>query len=392
VGWNIVTRLARNFEVTALVGDVGAHRKNGLDLERFAREGPPVPNLRLHYIEPTRDIEFLERLHTLPGCWMFYYLAYRKWQLLALNEARRLHASTPFDLCHHLTFIGWREPGFLWKLGIPFFWGPIAGADTMPGSFYSLFAPWEAARLFSRDFVNPIQKQISPRPKQAARTAKKIWAVSQDDQRLVRSWGASCDLMLETGAASLPGATVKAREPQQPLALVWSGLMVARKALPILLRALAQLPQNWHLDVLGEGPLLGKWKKMASDMGLDSKLRWHGSLERQAALKVMADTHVLVHTGLREGTPHVVIEALSLGLPVICHNACGMGVAVNGQCGLTLPLRDPAASVAGFTSAIRRFLDEPDLLGHLSQGALLRAKELSWDGIVEKIADAYTLP
>jgi len=39
--------------------------------------------------------------------------------------------------------------------------------------------------------------------------------------------------------------------------------------------------------------------------------------------------------------------------------------------------------------AIRNFIDEAGLLAKLSQGALERAKELSWDGISDRIARSY---
>jgi glycosyltransferase involved in cell wall biosynthesis len=104
----------------------------------------------------------------------------------------------------------------------------------------------------------------------------------------------------------------------------------------------------------------------------------------------MKSAHILALPSLKEGTPHVVLEALSLGLPVICHDACGMGIAVTDACGIKIPLHDPETSINGFKDAIRDLFEHPEKVEELSRGALKRAEELSWDKKVDAIARAYS--
>jgi glycosyltransferase involved in cell wall biosynthesis len=52
-------------------------------------------------------------------------------------------------------------------------------------------------------------------------------------------------------------------------------------------------------------------------------------------------------------------------------------------------MRDPKTSVVGFREAILRLWNEPGLLEKLSEGALARARELSWENKVEQVAAAY---
>lgn len=85
----------------------------------------------------------------------------------------------------------------------------------------------------------------------------------------------------------------------------------------------------------------------------------------------------------------VVLEALSLGLPVICHDACGMGIAITDRCGIKVPMRTPELSIAGFADAIRRLSNGGDAFRELSEGALQRADELSWDSMAARIASTY---
>ncbi len=129
---------------------------------------------------------------------------------------------------------------------------------------------------------------------------------------------------------------------------------------------------------------------MANDLALGDRIVWHGMIPRDKALAMMNDCDVLVHTSVKEGTPHVVLEALGMGIPVICHDACGMGIAVDSRCGLKIPLADPATSVEGFRAALLRLIEEPRLLETLSGGALARAAELDWDTKVNRFLAAYS--
>ena len=77
-----------------------------------------------------------------------------------------------------------------------------------------------------------------------------------------------------------------------------------------------------------------------------------------------------------------------MGLPVICHDACGMQTAVTDRCGIKVPLHDPETSIDGFCRAIQK-LAEPQFYNQLSAGALHRAHELTWDSKVARISEAY---
>jgi glycosyltransferase involved in cell wall biosynthesis len=112
-------------------------------------------------------------------------------------------------------------------------------------------------------------------------------------------------------------------------------------------------------------------------------------LTQSEAVNHVSQADVLAFTSVQEGTPHAVLEALSLGVPVICHDACGMGVAVNHTCGLKLPMTSPVASVNGFADALVQLISDPELLGRLSAGALRRSRDLSWEAKVKRISDVY---
>ena len=173
--------------------------------------------------------------------------------------------------------------------------------------------------------------------------------------------------------------------------MVWSGLHNAGKALSLLLYALSDLPQDssWNLVVLGDGAERDGWMQLSETLGISGNIQWLGMLTKHEALREVSKGHILVHSSLKEGTPHVVLEAMGSGLPVICHDACGMSSAVTENCGIKVPLKNPETSIEGFKAAIQSLLDNHELLKQLSEGALARAKELSWDKKVKRIAQTY---
>ena len=392
VGWNIVIRLAKAYDVTVLCGDLSGTRRMKNDLERYFKLNPPIQGLCVHYVAPGLLIRFFEKMHTFPGLWMSYYLAYNLWQREAFKEACKLHMHRPFDLVHQLNMIGFRESGYLWRLKIPFVWGPVGGSPNEPLAFIGQFSLMGGLRVVVRNMINNFQKRTAWRSRLAAHCASKLWAVTSADVQTMRDlWGMNVEQMLETGVTVRHDLCPRSWGGQEALRIVWSGIHLPRKALPIFLHAVAGLEEKDRIiiDVLGEGPESAGWKALAERLGLNENVTWHGMLPHEKALSVMSDAHLMAFSSLKEGTPHVVLEALSLGLPVICHDACGMGIAVTKKCGIKIPLCDPQTSIEGFSQAIRRIFDDKALVESLSRGALERAAELSWDKKVEEIVAGY---
>jgi glycosyltransferase involved in cell wall biosynthesis len=393
VGWQVATRLAKTgHEVHVICGDLSSDEPTRKDLERYTSEQELPEGLTIHHVAADSRARRLHDWHCKPGMWFLYYGAYRHWQKLALKKAVQLHAESPFDLAHQLTIIGYREPGDLWKLDIPFLWGPINGAAVMPWRFIPGLGGAGAYRHLTRNLMNAVQMRLPSRSRLAARAADKIWAVTEEDQRMVEKiWKCRAELMIETGATPCETARVKSRSPGEPFRLVWCGIIEARKALHLVLQALHQMPPavTWELQIIGNGPQRDDCESLAASLNLSDRVHWSGNVEHAEAQRLMEHGHVLVHSALKEGTPHVVLEAMTRGLPVICHDACGMGVAVNDLSGIKIPMVDPQSSIAGFRDAILRLATEPKLLESLSAGALARAGELSWDAKIETFIDTY---
>ena len=390
VGWETATRLAQYHDVTVLCGDLAAGRPTQAALTAYFDTHPGIPGLTIHYVESPPLARICETLHSRAGLWALYWVGYHLWQRRAIFEARRLHARDRFDVAHQLTFASYREPGYLWRLPVPFFWGSVGGATGVPLSFAPILGLSGTWRVALRNLGNFLQRRISFRARHAARVAQVVWAGGEDERWLIERWGGHAEYLPQSGT-ELTTEGPRTRSDTEPLRLLWSGRHDYNKALPLLLMALARLREctSVTLDILGAGPDTSKCMEIAACLKLGPLINWHGHVPRTDALETMARAHVLVHTSLHEGTPGVVLEALSLGLPVICHGVSGMAVAVTDQCGIKVPLRDPDTSILGFASAIERLAVDRPLYARMSIGALARARELDWDSKIDRISGAY---
>jgi glycosyltransferase involved in cell wall biosynthesis len=393
IGWNIGSRVAKYHDVTLLCiththGD--AHKD---EIEAYFKKNGPVAGLTMLYVEPTKTYRFFDRKsHSLLK--PFYYFGYASWQRAAYRAVAAEHQKQPFELTHHLNILGYREPGYLWKLPIPFFWGPVAGASNMPWRFFKMLSWRDRVAYGLRNIANEIQKRCYPRPRKAARTAAHIWAIGEDNRKMFTDvFHVPAECLCEAGGKPQPTlASVKKYDPKtEPLKLVFAGYHIGRKAVPLVLHAIAALGNEFPVQFtsLGTGPEKEKWLELARTLGIADKVRWIAELPQAQAHAEMAAAHLFAFPSLQEASSTVTLEALSLGLPVICHDACGMGFIVTENCGIKIPMHSPQQSIDGYANAMRRLHQNPAELSRLSQGALERSKQLSWDYAAEQIALGY---
>ena len=186
-------------------------------------------------------------------------------------------------------------------------------------------------------------------------------------------------------------ASPKTRGSREPLRIVWSGNHVPGKALNLGLSALALLGEdvNWVLEVLGQGARSENWRRLSKRLSIDERCHFHGRLERNNALSIMASSHVLLITSLRDLTSTVTVEALALGVPIICLDHCGFGGALDESCSIKIPVTTPSQVIAEIAEAIRRLECEEEFRIHLAEGALRKAEEFSWHEKAETVNLIY---
>lgn len=395
VGWSWLGSIKDRHDVHVLTA---SHQREWIEAEVSSRAHEFV-RVHFHYIEPPRwgydrRSRFWRWQAHRPLLVPVYHWYYRRWLRAAYQAAIELDQRVHFDLVHQLTLVGFRFPGHLWKLGIPFVWGPIGGLENTPWRLLPSMGMRGAAYYAARNVVNSAHKRFlrSPRKAFAAAAPGIIAATNRTRYEIGHWYGFDSEVICEIGLPPAPSLNSwPKRSGNEPLRIVWSGLHVWRKALPILLRALAQ-PEpriDWRLDIFGDGPCSWRWRAIASDLNLQSRCVWHGQVSRAKALAGLRKAHVFIITSLQDLTSTVLVEALASGVPVICPDHCGFSDIVNEGCGIKLPIESAGEFQRGLSRTITALASDEERRRRLAAGALRRARDFSWEAKAEAIDRVY---
>jgi glycosyltransferase involved in cell wall biosynthesis len=161
------------------------------------------------------------------------------------------------------------------------------------------------------------------------------------------------------------------------------GRLVEQKAWPTLIEAARQFHDADDVDVLvaGDGPLRAELETAAVTSG--NQVRFVGPVDRPAALIGLAQC--VVSTAVWEGLPLALLEALTLGAPVVATAVDGVADVVPGHAALLVPPGDPGAVAA----AVNRVLTEPGLAERLSRAACGASDAWALDTMLTRYRAGY---
>src|SRR5207237_6526605 len=118
-------------------------------------------------------------------------------------------------------------------------------------------------------------------------------------------------------------------------------------------RALAALPEDTVLVVLGEGPERGQLEHLARTLGVQRRTFLQGRVPDVAAWLKRAT--LLVHPARWEGFGLGVLEAMLAGLPVVASNVSSLPeLVVDAETGYLVPPDDPSALAHALVGALER--------------------------------------
>ena len=117
------------------------------------------------------------------------------------------------------------------------------------------------------------------------------------------------------------GAAPAERWPGAGLRFVGVGRLTPQKGFDRLVRAMAALPDDAHLTLVGDGPEMAGLKSLVAEIGVESKVLFAGY--RSPPWHYMAGADALVMASRWEGLPNAALEALACGTPVIADRGSG---------------------------------------------------------------------
>lgn len=397
MAWNWVSNLAKFCELYIITE--GEFRDRIEEVVPTLEQGK---NMHFYYNPVSEEIR---KMCWNQGDWRFYKY-YKEWQWKTYLMAKDICKVEKMDVLHQLNMIGFREPGYLWKLsqenGVPFVWGPVDAKDKFPVAY--LDGASLKTKLFMRlkNFLTGIQLRYSGRVRAAAHQASVIFSASSNSQRSFKKYmGIDSPLLNETGCymeeSTLMGKTdgeienrpIEDKNSKETFDVLWVGKMDFRKQLALALRSIAECAQpKMRLHIVGGGNA-ESYHILTSELGIENQCVWHGAVSHEEVQNLMQESDMFFFTSVAEGTPHVVLESIGNHLPVVCFDTCGQGDSVNESVGRKIALSHPSQSAHDFARILNELEGNRALLKQLSENCKQRQMELSWEAKARKVVEEY---
>ena len=353
---------------------VGAHV---LDLmEGLAPHGVDA---HLAYSPNRVDDHFRDRLEQLPrkSCSAIVMKRAPHWSDVAASRAIQqcIDRYGPFDVIHaHST-----KAGGLCRVGrIP----SRAKVIYTPHGIYSMNP---SANGMARRLVRAAERNLADR-------CHAVIAVSPEEQRHMTDIGIPEEKIKMIANGLKPIQWPSRHQARQELgidqrAIVFGflGRLASQKNPLLLIRAFSLIKDvdpSMRLAIVGIGPLEAKCRELAKALHLEGRIDWLGF---KTAQQTMPAFDVFVIPSNYEGMPYVMMEAVSLGLPVIATRVGGTSLGIDqGFNGFVVPLNEPQE----MAEAMRTLLN-PRLRQAMSDAARIKSAEFCYDLMVQRIVEVY---
>lgn len=148
-----------------------------------------------------------------------------------------------------------------------------------------------------------------------------ISVVSEQHQRAMEQHGLRGNYLLLHNAVNtgiFQYSFQKSRKRKQLLHV--SSLVEREKNISGLLQIIQQLPSDYSLLIIGDGPERNRHEALTVELGIESRVQFIGSANSNQIAAAMQESAAFVLPSHFEGMPVVISEALCCGLPVVAHD------------------------------------------------------------------------
>jgi len=177
--------------------------------------------------------------------------------------------------------------------------------------------------------------------------------------------------------------------PIPPVRLGWIGTFGPWHGAPMMVRALAEMPESVTGLLIGDGAERDECRELAESLGVSARLDMPGRMARSDALRELAKCHILVSphvpTGDQPffGSPTKLFDFMALGRPIVASRLEQIGEIIDdGKTGILVEPGDLGSLVAG----VKRVIDSPDMGVEMGNAAQSEALQLhTWDKRIRDI-------
>lgn len=238
------------------------------------------------------------------------------------------------------------------------------------------------------DWKTEMRKKIE---RWVARQAEKVIVPSHYLEGIIRQWGIEPDKIRVIYNAFEP-VEIKATKEEirrflelEGTILISAGRLVSWKGFDTLIETMPMLARQFgdiKLLIAGEGPLELTLKSKITNSKLQKKVKLLGPLTRENLLRYIKAADIFVLASGYEGFSHQLLEAMSVGTPIVTTDAGGNPELVqDGREGLLVPYQGREALVV----AISQLFKDRRWAELLAWNAKYKAREFSKERMIKNL-------
>ena len=388
-GWNYALQAARHGNEVHVVTRANNRSKIEAELARH-----PAANLHFYYLDLPGLFLWAKKAAGYYGLVGYYYA----WQVALTFVAARLHRKHHFDLAHHATFIIDWMPSGLAVLPIPFLWGPVGGSTNQLPRQMDLRLPAYALRHERvRSLMQRLLRILDPLAAFTKHRAARILVFTREAMNGIppRHRG-KAKAIIHIGVSVSELQQVSMSMPQSgELRVVMGGRLVHWKGFNLVLEGFAgylkQCSSPGRLIITGEGPYKPVLQELARQLGVESRVDFVGRLPTRAdVIDLLRSCSLYALATLRDGPLMAVLEAMAMGLPILCIRFGSTNEMVPDAAGLKIELTNHDQVVSDIARALAWAATHRDDLHNMGARARAHVAEFyTWDRIGDEIQAVY---
>ncbi len=377
VAWNFVSQMSRENHLYVLY----LFEESRKDIERFLSNSQ-LNNVTFFFCggRPSHP----QKMNLLVDFYSFYSET-KQLQKKVYEIGKKIIREHQVDVVHFLNPIGFKEPGYLWKLGKPYVWGPVQGVANWPVFCLGLLSKKGWFEFILRRTFHNLHFLFNPRVKKAFKRANVVIAATKDSQKQINNRFHIQSLWRpENAILNMEKSKPICYSPQnESLEIISVGTLNDRKCLKLLLYSLKEMKRRGSLEkirlhVCGSGYLEKDLTHFCIKEGLSEIVIWHGQISRDDVQKIYSKVHLNVITSLGEATPTILWEAMAKGIPTLSLKHCGMGSVLTKESSFLVEIASLKKIVNNICNILVAIIEKPDLIEQKSRETLALGKNFLW--------------
>tara|TARA_B110000093_G_scaffold181478_1_gene225664 strand:- start:85 stop:1326 length:1242 start_codon:yes stop_codon:yes gene_type:complete len=376
VGWNWAIEIAkRGHDVVVLT------RKNNREVIE-SNENTPF-NLNFIYYDLPSSLMWLKKVF---GVQLYYFL----WQIGACFFVKKQSKYLQLDFIHHITFVAIRKYSFLSLLDVPFYYGPLGGGESCPNYLLKNESVKNKTKEFVRNSLNRLLR-VNRLSNTMFSRARKIFATTEQSAYYInRKFKNKISIFPAIGISVDSPKNRIHNESNSPIRLLYVGHFIYWKGVQICLDALQLIDEkgvDFKLTLVGKGDEEEILKNKIKNKKLEAHVEWINWIPQNELTEVYTQNDLFLFPSLHDSGGMVVLEAMSLGLPIVCFDIGGPGYFVNEQVGskITVLSKTYDEVVADYADEIIKLSNNRELLKAKSGNASQFVSEYSWCNTIDKV-------